>query len=116
MRPVDRSPHRLRRAVIILVATVVAAVATFFAFDGFLVDWLWFGTLGFAAVFWTVWSAKLVIFAITASVSLVVLGANALIATNLHPPRVRQLSVIKGNGGDRESLHDHTTSGVSRRA
>jgi ABC-type cobalamin/Fe3+-siderophores transport system ATPase subunit len=29
MRSVDRSPHRLRRAVIVLVATVVAAVATF---------------------------------------------------------------------------------------
>ncbi len=106
MRSVDRSPRRLRRAVIVLVPTVVAAVATFFAFNGFLVDWLWFGTLGFDTVFWTVWSAKLVIFAITASVSLVVLGANALIATNLHPPRVRQLSVIKGNGGDRESLPD----------
>ena len=104
MRSVDRSQRRLRRAVIVLVSTGVAAVATFFAFDGFLVDWLWFGTLGFAAVFWTVWSAKLVIFAITASVSLVVLGANALIATNLHPPRVRQLSVIKGNGDDREGV------------
>ena len=106
MRSVVRSPRRRRPAVAVLVATVVAAVGTLFAFNGLFVDWLWLGSLGFGAVFWTVWSAKLVVFALTAGVSLVVLAPNALIATNPGLSKVRQLHVIKGNGDDLEGVPD----------
>jgi uncharacterized membrane protein (UPF0182 family) len=40
----------------ILLIVVIAAVAVL---SGFLVDWLWFDSLGFGPIFLTVWKAKL---------------------------------------------------------
>lgn len=89
-----------RSAPFIALATLLLAVLiSFSTLVGFLVDWLWFGSLGFGAVFATVWQAKLTVFAIAAGVSFVVLVPNGLIATRADVPRVRRLRLIRTNGG-----------------
>lgn len=89
-----------RTAPLIVVATLLlVALISFSTLVGFLVDWLWFGSLGFGAVFSTVWHTKLAVFAIATGLSFVVLVPNGLIATRADVPRVRRLRLIRTNGG-----------------
>ena len=77
-----------RTAPLIVVATLLlVALISFSTLVGFLVDWLWFGSLGFGAVFSTVWHTKLAVFAIATGLSFVVLVPYGLIATRAIPSR-----------------------------
>src|SRR5262245_49599170 len=86
-----------------LFMVLIAVIITFAALSGFLVDWLWFATLGFDAVFLTVWKAKLAVFGIAAGLSWVVLTVNGLLAARTPGLRVRHLHLVR-NLGDRERL------------
>ena len=84
---------------IVLATLLVVVLISFSTLIGFLVDWLWFDSLGFGAVFSTVWHTKLAVFALVAGLSFVVLVSNGLIATRTAVPRVRRLRLIRTNGG-----------------
>ena len=109
MRSIDgpSAPPRRAAAIVLPVTLLVALVVGFLALDGLLVDWLWFGTLGFEAVFWTIWSARLVVFGIAAGTSAAALATNALLATTRGPARVGRPHLVRvgGNGGI-EGLRD----------
>jgi uncharacterized membrane protein (UPF0182 family) len=91
----------MRRTVPLLLSTVLLLTfaVSFFALGGFLVDCLWFDSLGFGAVFTTVWETKLAVFVITAGVSMMLLIANGWFAIRSPSPPVRRLRVVRGNGG-----------------
>jgi len=84
---------------IALATLAIVALISFSTLVTFLVDWLWFDSLGFGGVFATVWRTKLIIFALAAAASFVLLLANSLIATRAGVPRVRRLHLIRTNGG-----------------
>jgi uncharacterized protein len=83
---------------LILAALVITAVISFTTLSDFLVDWLWFGTLGFGAVFSTTWQMKLVAFGVVACLSAVLLLASGLLATSARLPPVRRFRLMGGNG------------------
>ena len=91
----------MRRAapLIILAVLFFAVVAITAALGGFFVDWLWFDSLGFGAVFGTIWKAKTVAFAVAAVVSAAFLAINGLVAVRARAPKVRRLRVIRADGG-----------------
>ncbi len=91
----------MRRAGALLLAAIVFFVAVVLTatFSGFLVDWLWFDSLGYGAVFSTVWQTKLAVFVIVAGVSSLVLAVNGLVAARTRTRQVRRLRLIRGNGG-----------------
>ena len=65
---------------VVLAAVVLAVVIAFAVLSRFLVDLLWFSTLGFRAVVMTVWAAKVSVFVVAFLASAVVLAVNGLIA------------------------------------
>lgn len=86
----------MRRAapLTILAALVLFVIIGFSTLTGLVVDWLWFDTLGFRAVFVTVWGAKLCVGAIGLSVSAVWLLANGLLAVSAPVPHPRRLHLV----------------------
>lgn len=55
----------MRQSTLLPLFLVLIAVSVSCAvLSGFLVDWLWFDSLGFGAVFLTVWKAKVAAFGI----------------------------------------------------
>ncbi|MBI3458355.1 MAG: UPF0182 family protein [Candidatus Rokubacteria bacterium] len=92
------------RAVLLVVAVLlVAGLALLSKLTGFLVDWLWFGTLGFGGVFATVWHTQLAAFGIAAAVSAALLAVNALVAVRAPSPRVRHLRATRTDRDDGEA-------------
>ncbi len=91
----------MRRPIVVVVlsALLLALLIAFFTLGDFLVDWLWFDTLGFGAVFRTVWEAKTLAFLVAGVVSALALAVNGLLASRSPSPKVRRLRVIRGNGG-----------------
>ncbi|HXQ21689.1 MAG TPA: UPF0182 family protein, partial [Candidatus Acidoferrales bacterium] len=91
----------MRRTItlILFAALAVAAMVVAAMLSGFLVDWLWFGSLGFGTVFSTLWRTKLLAFGVAASASWVVLAASGLLAVRTPAPHVRRLRIVRGNGG-----------------
>jgi len=89
-----------RSGLLVVLATLLLVfLICFSTLVAFLVDWLWFDSLGFGAVFATVWHAKLAVFVLATGVSFVLLAANGLIATRAAVPRLRRLRLIRTNGG-----------------
>ena len=68
MRVQVRSGVRLRRNAI-MVAVVVAGLIVVGRITGVLVDWLWFSSVGYVDVFWTVLSAQALLFVAVFAVS-----------------------------------------------
>ena len=97
--------RRLPVLLVLLAALAVAAVVVLAASSEILVDWLWFRSLGFGAVFATVWSARVAAFGIAALASWIVLVANGLLAARAAGPLVRRLRLVRGNG-DPDRLPD----------
>ena len=76
----------------LLVAALIAAVSiTFFIFSRFVVDLLWFGSLGFQAVFTTTWLTMLAAFAIASALSAAVILLNGLVAARAATAPTRRL-------------------------
>ena len=70
----------MKKGSLMLAALIVAALVVFFVFSRFFVDLLWFGSLGFRAVFTTTWFTTLTVFAAAAGLSSAILWLNGLIA------------------------------------
>jgi len=90
---------RRRGPLVALATLLLVALFSFSTLVGWLVDWLWFDSLGLAAVFSTTWHTKLAVFVLATGASFVALLANGLIATRAAVPRVRRLRLIRTNGG-----------------
>jgi uncharacterized membrane protein (UPF0182 family) len=95
-----------RRRLVIVVVVLVAGFVLLSTLGGFLVDWLWFDTLGFGAVFATGWHTQLAIFAIGAGCSALVLALNGLIAVGAPVVSVRRLRMMRPRGGPDEALRE----------
>ncbi|MGX7003704.1 UPF0182 family membrane protein [Caballeronia sp. KNU42] len=68
MRSQVRSGARLRRTAITVAAVVVGLIVVG-QITGVLVDWLWFSSIGYVGVFWTVLSAQALLFVAVFAVS-----------------------------------------------
>src|SRR5262245_42349296 len=85
-------------ALVILVGLAIGLAIVLATLSGFLVDWLWFDTLGFGAVFSTVWHAQVGAFAVATVASALVLSINGLVAAWGPARRVRRLRLIRRDG------------------
>ena len=74
-----KSPARFRRTAIAVVA-VVALLIFAGRITGLVVDGLWFASIGYADVFWTVISTQAILFAAVCAVSALVIGASGFVA------------------------------------
>src|SRR3954466_14992226 len=70
----------MKKGSLIIAASAIAVLVVLAVLSRFLVDLLWFDSLGFRAVFMTVWLTEIGVFLIVASVSSVLLLLNGLIA------------------------------------
>jgi uncharacterized protein len=97
----------MRRGTIAALAVLlVLALGALTILPRFLVDWLWFDTLGFGAVFATIWNAKVVVFSAVAALSSLLLVASGLLAVRAAGPPVGRLRVVLGNGGARRGAQE----------
>ncbi len=88
-----RTPSWIGRFLFLGIALVVLIILLSIA-DGIYTDWLWFDTLGFAAVYVTRITAQIYTFVGFGALFLVVLVANVWLAGRLRPPTV--VSVVDG--------------------
>src|ERR1700693_1124773 len=79
MRSQVRSGARLRRTAI-TVAMLVAGLIVVGQITGVLVDWLWFSSIGYVDVFWTVLSAQALLFVAVFAVSAGAIGMSGFLA------------------------------------
>ena len=79
MRSQVRSGARLRR-IAITVAVVVVGLIVVGRITGVLVDWLWFSSIGYVDVFWTVLSAQALLFVVVFAVSAGAIWVSGLVA------------------------------------
>lgn len=79
MRSQATSVPRLRRYGI-AAAIVIACLIVVGRNTGLLVDWLWFSSIGYAGVFWTILSARVLLFVAVFAVSAVAIGASGWLA------------------------------------
>src|SRR5262245_19120115 len=84
-----------RRIALVATAALLLAAVGIGALSGFLVDWLWFRSLGLGAVFSTVWSARVTTFAVAVIASWLVLAGNGLLAARAAGPVVRRLRLVR---------------------
>ncbi len=89
----------MKKGSLMLAAVIFAALVAFFVFSRFFVDLLWFGSLGFRAVFTTTWFTMLSVFVIAAGLSSAILLLNGLLAlrTNAKTRRPQSFRVIGRN-------------------
>jgi uncharacterized protein len=91
-RIVTRRRGMNRRALLVVAGLIAVGFVLLSTLTGFLVDWLWFDTLGFGAVFATVWHTKLAVFGIATAATALALAVNGLLAVGapiLQPRRLR---------------------------
>src|SRR5216684_3975225 len=79
MRSQVRSGARWRRTAI-TVAVVVVGLIVVGRITGVLVDWLWFSSIGYVDVFWTVLSAQALLFVVVFAVSAGAIWVSGLVA------------------------------------
>src|SRR4030095_14472855 len=89
-----------RRIVLLAAPLVIAAVVGLGAGSEFLVDWLWFRSLGLGSVFSTLWGAWVVTFAVVAIASWLILICNGLLAAHAAGPSVRRLRLGAAPDGE----------------
>ncbi|SDH34169.1 UPF0182 family protein [Paraburkholderia phenazinium] len=76
----NKSPARFRRTAIATVVVVMAVLIVVGRITGFVVDGLWFASIGYANVFWTVISTQALLFAAVCVVSAATIGASGFVA------------------------------------
>ncbi|MGU7772706.1 UPF0182 family membrane protein [Burkholderia sp. MR1-5-21] len=86
MRSQPTPASRLRRYAI-AAAIVVASLIAVGRVTGILVDWLWFSSVGYAGVFWTILITRGLLFVVAFAVSAATIGASGLLA-HRHATRV----------------------------
>ena len=70
----------MKKTFLILAASVIVVLVILAVLSRFLVDWLWFDSLGFKAVFATAWLTVLMVFFIATILSSAILMINGFIA------------------------------------
>ncbi|MBN3785785.1 UPF0182 family protein [Burkholderia sp. Ac-20353] len=85
MRPQPTSAPRLRRYAIVA-AIVIALLIAVGRVTGVLVDWLWFSSVGYAGVFWTILLTRVLLFVVVFVVSAATIGASGLLAHRYATP------------------------------
>ncbi len=82
--PKQREPWRgavvalLRFAIVVVIGLILLGLA-----DNFLVDWLWFSTIGYPSVFWTTIGAETTVFFVVFVATAMILWANGWLAFSL---------------------------------
>jgi hypothetical protein len=87
----------MKKGTLIIAASIVAILVTFFVFSRFFVDLLWFSALGFRAVFTTTWLTVLAVFAVAMGLSSAILLLNGFIAvktTTVAPNRRPHFRIV----------------------
>jgi uncharacterized membrane protein (UPF0182 family) len=84
-----------RTIAVVAAALVIGAVIAVSASSEILVDWLWFRSLGYGAVFATAWTARVTTLAVVAIASWLVLAGNGLLAARATGPTVRRLRLVR---------------------
>ena len=68
--------NKIQRGIGVLVLIGIAIVIVITLFAGFIIDYLWFNTLEYAAVFWKILFAKFFYFLLFGIVGFVILAGN----------------------------------------
>ncbi len=79
MRSRVMSGMRVRR-IAIMVALIIAALIVADYITGFLIDWLWFSSIGYADVFWTILSAQALLFVVVFAASTAAIWVSGALA------------------------------------
>ena len=88
------------------IGLAIAVFATLASLKSFLVDWLWFGSLGFGAIFATIWHTEIALFASVFVLSSVLLIINVWIATRANGDSFRRLRQIDNRARTTSGLPD----------
>src|SRR5216683_7409043 len=88
---------RWRGIAVAIIVIVACRIALGLASD-FLVDWLWFSTVGYFDVFWTIFGAKATLFFAVFAVSTVALWINGTLALRVARRRGNWLPVAFDRG------------------
>ncbi len=91
----------MKKGSLILAASIVAVLVTFFVFSRFFVDLLWFSALGFRAVFTRSWLTVLTVFVSATGLSSGILLLNGFIAagtTSAGPSRPQTFRIVGRSG------------------
>ena len=84
-----RAPWRGAVVVLIIAATVLSICLILLGLMGdFLVDWLWFSTIGYLSVFWTTIAAEAEVFSAVFVATAIILWVNGLASVPLRPVAV----------------------------
>ncbi|HEX3430428.1 MAG TPA: UPF0182 family protein [Rhizomicrobium sp.] len=75
------------RGIALAAAVVVAVLIVLGLVSGFLVDWAWFSSLGFAAIFWTTIGAKCALFVAVFVATAALVWVNGALAIRFGAPR-----------------------------
>src|ERR1700747_2054137 len=79
--PRHRTPWRAAVVVLIIAAIVLSICLILLGLTGdFLVDWLWFSTIGYLGVFWTTIAAEAEVFSAVFLATAIILWVNGSIA------------------------------------
>jgi uncharacterized membrane protein (UPF0182 family) len=94
----------MKKGSLILVASVIVILIISAMLSRFFVDLLWFDALGFRGVFMTAWMAELIIFAVAAGVSFLLLLLNGFLAARTTSAGARRPRGFRVVGRGREGL------------
>src|SRR5215467_6067209 len=93
----------MKKGTVILAGAIIVILIAFVTLSRFLVDLLWFDSLGFRAIFVTVWVTEIVVFLVVAVTTALLLAVNGLIAARRTPSgshRPHRFRVVgRGSGG-----------------
>ena len=96
---ISRMRMRIRGAVVMVVAIIVCLIVTG-RVTRVLVDWLWFSSIGYAGVFWTILDSRVLLFAALFAISAALIALSGFIA-HRYASRPGSLPVILEIVGDR---------------
>ncbi|MEW6345452.1 MAG: UPF0182 family protein [Pseudomonadota bacterium] len=86
MRSQEKSPARFRRIAIAAVVVIIAVLTVAGRISGVVVDGLWFASIGYANVFWTVLSTQVFLFAAVFAASAALIAVSGFVAHRYATP------------------------------
>jgi uncharacterized membrane protein (UPF0182 family) len=97
------------RGIVLAIALIVACLIVLGVTSEFLVDWIWFSSVGFLGVFWTIIGAKSALFAAVFAATAIVVWVNGALAfrfarARLSAPGQHAVGIVRQRGiacGDR---------------
>jgi len=92
-----------RRAIAVTIIVVVGSLIALSFTSNFLVDWLWFSSVGYFEVFWTIFRAKALLFIAVLAISTFIVWINGALALRLARRQRLPAAFIGG------ATHGHTS-------